>query len=292
MPRSSRHGSRESPPLGRSFSPSTVIVRSPTSSTKTKARRCGDGSAIARTVTPCSASCTLARRPRSSPPSAVKNVHDPASFASWTAATAPPPAASSHVSRACTISPGLGTCSTRTNSTHSTWPITATFTPHILVEAYVSGVVEGAIPPFEAFYEQHRDEVLGFLAKLLGRDGAEDAFQETFLRALRAYPRLEHGTHLRAWVLTIAGRIAIDEHRRRKHDAELPDPGAPDAKPAYAELAELTGELPPTERAAVVLRYGYDLDYAQIGAALGSNAAAARQAASAGIRRLRTKELQ
>src|SRR5207302_554553 len=79
-----------------------------------------------------------------------------------------------------------------------------------------------AIPPFEQFYSQHRDEVFGFLAKRLGRARAEDAFQETFLRALRAYPRLEHGTHLRAWVLTIAGRIAIDEHRRRKHDAELP----------------------------------------------------------------------
>ena len=51
-------------------------------------------------------------------------------------------------------------------------------------------------------------------------------------------------------------------------------------------------QLPPTERAAVVLRYGYDLDYADIGAALGSNATAARQAASAGIRRLRQKELQ
>lgn len=146
-----------------------------------------------------------------------------------------------------------------------------------------------AIPPFEHFYEQHRTEVFGFLVKRLGRVRAEDAFQETFLRALRAYPRLEHGTHLRAWVLTIAGRIAIDEHRRRKHDAELPVPGAPDAEPAYAELAELTGELPPTERAAVVLRYGYDLDYAQIAAALGSSPDAARQAASSGVRRLRKR---
>ena len=146
-----------------------------------------------------------------------------------------------------------------------------------------------AIPPFETFYEQHRDEVFGFLARRIGRASAEDAFQETFLRALRAYPRLEHGSHLRAWILTIAGRIAIDELRRRRHDAELPEPGAPDAEPAYAELAELTGELPPTERAAVVLRYGYDLDYAQIAAALGSNTDAARQAASSGVRRLRRK---
>jgi RNA polymerase sigma factor (sigma-70 family) len=145
------------------------------------------------------------------------------------------------------------------------------------------------IPPFEHFYERHRDEVFGFLAKRLGRARADDAFQETFLRALRAYPRLEHGEHLRAWVLTIAGRIAIDELRRRREGAELPDPGALDAQPAYAQLADVTGELPPTERAAVVLRYGYDLGYDQIAAALGSSEVAARQAASSGVRRLRRK---
>jgi len=145
------------------------------------------------------------------------------------------------------------------------------------------------IPPFEHFYERHRDEVFGFLAKRLGRARAEDAFQETFLRALRAYPRLEHGEHLRAWVLTIAGRIAIDELRRRREGTELPDPGALDAQPAYAQLADVTGELPPTERAAVVLRYGYDLGYDQIAAALGSSEVAARQAASSGVRRLRRK---
>src|SRR6266511_2586974 len=97
------------------------------------------------------------------------------------------------------------------------------------------------IPPFEHFYTEHREAVFGFLARRLGRAAAEDAFQETFLRALRAYERLEHG-------------------------------------------------LPPAERAAVVLRYGYDLPYAEIGAALGSSADAARQAASSGIRRLRRKD--
>ena len=70
------------------------------------------------------------------------------------------------------------------------------------------------VPPFERFYEEHRDAVFGLLARRLGRARAEDAFQETFLRALRAYARLEHGRHLRAWVLTIAERIAIDEYRQ------------------------------------------------------------------------------
>lgn len=148
------------------------------------------------------------------------------------------------------------------------------------------------LPPFERFYEEHREEIFAFLVRRLGPAKAEDAFQETFLRALRAYPKLRHGEHLRAWAYTIASRIAIDEHRRPRADAELPEVAALDGRPAFAELEHLADELPPTERAAVVLRYGYDLDYAEIGAALGSNATAARQAASAGIRRLRRKELK
>jgi RNA polymerase sigma factor (sigma-70 family) len=145
-----------------------------------------------------------------------------------------------------------------------------------------------AIPPFETFYEEHKTEVLRFLGRRLGRDLAEDAFQETFLKALRAYPRLEHGDHLRAWVLTIASRIVLDDVRRRRPQGELPElVGEETWRPAFEELAPLTERLPPKERAAVVLRYGYDLGYDEIGVALGSTEAAARQAASAGVRRLR-----
>jgi RNA polymerase sigma factor (sigma-70 family) len=148
------------------------------------------------------------------------------------------------------------------------------------------------IPPFELFYDEHRDVVFGFLARRLGRAAAEDAFQETFLRALRGYANLEHGRHLRAWVFTIAARVAIDVHRARPSDrVSLGEEGAvEDSRPAYLELEHLADELPPAERAAVVLRYGYDLPYSEIGAALGSSADAARQAASSGIRRLRRKE--
>jgi RNA polymerase sigma-70 factor (ECF subfamily) len=152
-------------------------------------------------------------------------------------------------------------------------------------------MVQMTLPPFERFYAEHRDEIFTFLVRRLGHDRAEDAFQETFLRALRAYPKLRHAEHLRAWAYTIASRVAIDEHRRPRADAELPEVAALDDRPAVAQLEHLAEELPPTERAAVVLRYGYDLDYTEIGAALGSNATAARQAASSGIRRLRRKEL-
>jgi RNA polymerase sigma factor (sigma-70 family) len=147
-------------------------------------------------------------------------------------------------------------------------------------------------PPFERFYAENRDAVFGLLASRLGRQRAEDAFQETFLRALRAYPELRHTENLRGWVLTIAERVAIDAHRRERPAQELAEHESWDSPPPHAQLEHLAAQLPPTERAAVVLRYGYDLDYDQIGAALGSNAQAARQAASSGVRRLRGKELR
>ena len=71
-----------------------------------------------------------------------------------------------------------------------------------------------AIPPFERFYLGHREEVLGYLRRLLGQR-AEDAWQETFLRALRAYDRLDHGRHLRAWVFTIATNVKTHARRWR-----------------------------------------------------------------------------
>ena len=146
-----------------------------------------------------------------------------------------------------------------------------------------------AIPPFERFYDEHRGEVLRLLRKRLGAERAEDAFQETFLRALRAYGRLDHGEHLRAWVLTIAQNVALDTLRRTKPTEELVEHASPDAPPAYSELSDLTDGLGPKERAAVVLRYGYDLSYEQIAAALGSSPDAARQAASTGVRRIRRR---
>ena len=146
-----------------------------------------------------------------------------------------------------------------------------------------------SIPPFERFYAEHRAAVLRLLRRRLGPDRAEDAFQETFLRALRAYGRLEHGEHLRAWVLTIAQNVALDAFRRNRPTEELVEAATVDPPPAYAELAELTDGLGPKERAAVVLRYGYDLSYEQIAAALDSSPDAARQAASTGVRRIRRR---
>ncbi len=150
-----------------------------------------------------------------------------------------------------------------------------------------------SLPPFERFYEENRDAIYAHLRRVVGSNAADDAFQETFLRALRGYPKLRHGEHLRAWAFTIAARVAIDLGRRSKPTVELVDElgGGSDSRPAYAELEHLAGELPGKERAAVILRYGYDLPYSDIAAALDSSEEAARAAASSGVRRLRRKLL-
>jgi RNA polymerase sigma-70 factor (ECF subfamily) len=147
-------------------------------------------------------------------------------------------------------------------------------------------VMQAEIPPFERFYIEHRAEVLGYLRRLLGQR-AEDAWQETFLRALRAYDRLQHARNLRSWVFTIATNVAMDELRAKPQPPVDDVPVTEIRRDAFRELEHLTGDLPPTERAAVVLRYGYDLPYAQIADALGSSEDAARAAASSGVRRLR-----
>ena len=92
------------------------------------------------------------------------------------------------------------------------------------------------VPAFECFYETHKGEVLAFLRRRAGRDRADDLFQETFLRALRAYGRLEHGEELRAWVLTIAANAVIDAARRERPTAELAvEPADEDQRPAVEE---------------------------------------------------------
>jgi RNA polymerase sigma factor (sigma-70 family) len=146
-------------------------------------------------------------------------------------------------------------------------------------------------PPFGRFLDEHRREVYRLLRALVGPHDAEDCFQETFLAALRAYPRLRDGEDLRAWVLTIATRKAIDHARAaRRRPAPLerpPERAAPEPEAADPELWRMVGALPPKQRAAIVHRYVLDLPYAEIALALGCSEAAARASAAEGRRRLR-----
>ncbi len=150
------------------------------------------------------------------------------------------------------------------------------------------------MPPFQTVLERHGPEVLGFLRATVGPVDAEDCYQETFLAALRAYPRAD-GRNLRAWLFTIARRKAIDEHRSR---ARRPSPakdevvagrvdGRSPAAPDANQVWEAVGALPPAQRAAVALRFIGDLRYREIAAALGCTEQAARRRVADALAALR-----
>jgi RNA polymerase sigma factor (sigma-70 family) len=152
-----------------------------------------------------------------------------------------------------------------------------------------------ALPPFQNLLDEHAADVMAVLRGAVGRGDAEDCFQETFLAALRAYPKLDDDRNLRGWLLTIAHRKAIDHHRangrRPLPVAEPEELAAASAEPALdGGVWALVGALPPKQRAAVALRYACDLPHAEIAAALGCSPAAARRSLHEGMKRLR-KEL-
>ncbi len=152
-----------------------------------------------------------------------------------------------------------------------------------------------ALPPFQTVLDEHSAAVMAILRGAVGRDGAEDCFQETFLAALRAYPKLEDDRNLRGWLLTIAHRKAIDHHRANGRTpvpvAEPAELAAPDGMPEPEDgLWAAVGALPPKQRTAVALRYGSDLPHSEIAAALGCSPEAARRSLHEGLKRLR-KEL-
>jgi RNA polymerase sigma factor (sigma-70 family) len=152
-----------------------------------------------------------------------------------------------------------------------------------------------ALPPFQTVLDEHSVAVMAILHGAVGHDGAEDCFQETFLAALRAYPKLEDAGNLRGWLLTIAHRKAIDHHRARGRNpvpvAEVAEVAIEDGIPERDEaLWAAVAALPPKQRAAVALRYGSDLPHGEIAAALGCSPEAARRSLHEGLKRLR-KEL-
>ncbi|HEY7668673.1 MAG TPA: sigma-70 family RNA polymerase sigma factor [Actinomycetota bacterium] len=152
-----------------------------------------------------------------------------------------------------------------------------------------------AVPPFQVFLDRHRATVYRFLLVAVGPDDADDCFQETFLAALRAYPRLRDGERLDRWVLRIASRKAIDHHRGRGR-RPLPTSDvreAPAAEPApswvdpHDPLWSAVRALPAKQRVAVVHRHVLDRPYAEIAELMGTTEEAARANVSAGTRRLR-----
>jgi RNA polymerase sigma factor (sigma-70 family) len=146
-------------------------------------------------------------------------------------------------------------------------------------------------PPFEEFLAEHGGTVMRFLLVAVGPQHAEDAYQETFLSALRGYARVRDDGRLERWILRIASRSAIDHHRRDARrptpTGEIPDRPVGDPEPADAVLWAAVGDLPPKQRVAVVLRHVLDRPYDEIAEALGCSNEAARANVSAGLKTLR-----
>ena len=149
------------------------------------------------------------------------------------------------------------------------------------------------LPPFTDFLEQHRSTVYRFLTVAVGPDGADDCFQDTFLAALRAYPRLTDASRLDRWILRIASRKAIDHHRAAGRRAiptgEVPErPAAVAGQPEFdGELSAAVASLPPKQRLAVVHRHVLDRSYADVAEIMGTSEEAARANAYQGVRKLR-----
>ena len=155
------------------------------------------------------------------------------------------------------------------------------------------------LPPFQALLDAHGRDVRRFLIATVGRVDADDCYQETWLAALRAYPRLRDASNLRSWVLTIAHRKAIDHVRARARRA-LPV-GGPDALEAAAggdgglsvagDVWSQVAQLPDKQRTALALRYVTDAAYAEIAAVMQTTEEAARRNVHEGLKRLRKEYL-
>ena len=149
-------------------------------------------------------------------------------------------------------------------------------------------------PTFETIVSMHGPTVLRVCRAVVGTADADDAWSETFLSAMRAYPDLASDANIEAWLVTIAHRKAIDAIRKM---ARRPVPmAAPpetvtvfdhDQLGADTELAGALQHLPPKQRQAVAYHYLGGLPYAEVAAIIGGNADAARRAAADAIASLR-----
>jgi RNA polymerase sigma factor (sigma-70 family) len=157
---------------------------------------------------------------------------------------------------------------------------------------------EAPLPPFDRLVAEHGAVVLRVCRAVCGPIEADDAWSETFLAALEAYPRLRPGSDPRGWLITIAHRKAIDQHRRAARRPrpvaevpERPDDGAgpgDEHRQDAADLWSAVATLPFKQRAAVAYHHLAGLPYAQVGELIGTGEAAARRSAADGVAALRT----
>jgi RNA polymerase sigma factor (sigma-70 family) len=147
-------------------------------------------------------------------------------------------------------------------------------------------------PPFDSIVTTHGSTIVRVCRAVLGPADADDAWSETFLSAMKAYPDLPTDANVEAWLVTIAHRKAIDITRSRARRA-TPIDEPPETRPASGadhrdlDLVEALARLPAKQKHAVAYHYLAGLPYADVAAVLGGTEAAARRAAADGIATLR-----
>ena len=147
----------------------------------------------------------------------------------------------------------------------------------------------GVVQPFEDVVAEHGAVVLRVGRAMLGGADADDAWAETFLAALKAYPNLRPDSNVRAWLVTIAHRKAIDQSRSRAR-RPLPVEDLPETPSAIGiptdpdtELWAALRALPSKQRGAVAYHHLAGMPYAEVAVLLDSSEAAARRSAADGI---------
>lgn len=148
--------------------------------------------------------------------------------------------------------------------------------------------------PFEQAVRQHGATVLRVCRAVLGLGpDADDAWSETFLAALRAWPDLASDVNVQAWLVRVAQRKAIDIIRARSRRAiptdTLPERPSSLGNPGEADrdLWQAVAELPERQRLAIAYHYLGGLPHAETAALIGGSADAARRAAADGMANLR-----
>ncbi|MFC0064763.1 RNA polymerase sigma factor [Umezawaea endophytica] len=147
--------------------------------------------------------------------------------------------------------------------------------------------------PFEQIVDQYGQVVLRVCRAVVGPVDAEDAWSETFLSALKAYPGLAEDANVEAWLVTIAHRKAVDITRARARGAvpveEPPEAASRSGRPEDwdGDLWNALAKLPDKQRATVVYHYLVGLPYQEVAAIVGGSTDAARRAAADGVKALR-----
>lgn len=149
--------------------------------------------------------------------------------------------------------------------------------------------------PFEVAVREHGATVLRVCRAVLGATpDADDAWQETFISAMRAWPDLDEDANVEAWLVRIAHRRAIDVTRARVRRAvpvaEIPDTGtSADGIPDGfdRDLWGAVARLPERQRLSVAYHYLGRLPHTETAELIGGTPAAVRRAAADGVVALR-----